>query len=148
MAVTDTKRAKKLVAFREVERDRASMALSHAKAKRVSAEAAVSHQVARLEEERARASLKDDASFQPETMQLILACIEATRDDLTSKEAALRAAEAEVDANAAHLMKTHRQMRQTEMLLERAGEIASKRARDREQRDTDDLAISRGKREP
>ena len=146
MAVTDTKRAKKLVTFREVERDRASLALSLARAKTVSAEEAVNAQLAKLEEEKKLVSLERDNSLSTETMQLILACIEASRDDLREKEAQLNEAEAEVDTKMAALMETHKRMRQMEALLKKAGDTASKSARTKEQREIDDLAINRGAR--
>ena len=138
----DTKRPQKLVAFRELERDRASMAVFSARSRTESAKRAVENQRATVEKEQDKASV-DKGSFDPNEMQLSLACIEASRDELKEREALLSQAESDLEEKAAKLMITHKKVQQMELLFDKAVQEKAKMENNKEQREIDDLATNR-----
>ena len=142
MVKTDTKRSKKLVSVRELERDRASMDVVSARARSEAANRAVQNQRELIEKEQ-REALGNSGTIDPNELQLTWACIEAAQEELKNRESLLEKAEENLQEKSAILMAAHRKVRQMEALLKKVVDEKSKLEGAKEQREIDDLATNR-----
>ena len=148
MSDHNLKQAKRLVSFRKMQRDRAS--LEAASARRIVEKALdeVSTQEKRVADESDNLPANRGETVRPEDASLDLACIEAERSDLSLKRAALRSAEQTLGQKAGMLLAAHNKVRQMEA-LETAAKIAQKQvAKKKETKEIDDLAINKEARKP
>ncbi len=143
MAETDPRKAARLVAFRKLERERASREVHAARAQVVSAQQAVETQEQVIEKETSNIPTGDGRSVHPEEMSLALACVEAARNELTNKVGFLKNAEQQLGVQSAKLLLVHKKVRQMEALKAQAEEMRNKAARNKETREIEDLAQNR-----
>lgn len=143
MAQSDPKKAERLVSFRKLERERASMDVQSARAAVTSAEHAVQAQEQLIEKEAAEAVPGAGEAFHPEDLVLAFACVDAARLDLTTKKSTLASAEAKLGQKASVLLSAHKKVRQMEALATAARTAQQQIAKTKENKEIDDLAINR-----
>ena len=136
------KRAERLIAFRKLQRDKASQEVHNAQAAKESAENAVRSQEDLIESEAERAQA-DRSPSSALDMQLSLALVDALRIDLQSKYQLLKNAEKNLGEKSKALLLTHQKVQQMEALKKSAKLAAEKETRQKEQAEIDDLANSR-----
>ena len=148
MVEHNLQQAKRLVSFRKMQRDRASIEAASARRAAEKAKDEVSTQEKRVADESENLPANRGETMSPEDAALDLACIEAERMDLNLKRAALRAAEQTFGQKSGILLAAHNKVRQMEA-LESAAKTAQKQvAKKKENKEIDDLAINKEARKP
>lgn len=143
MAESDPKKAERLVSFRKLERERASMEVMSARAAVTSAEGAVRDQEQLIEKEAVDAALDRGEAVRPEDIVLAFACVDAARHDLKQKKTTLASAEKTLGQKASVLLSAHKKVRQMEALASAAETRQKQIAKAKETKEIDDLAIHR-----
>lgn len=142
MADIKQKKADRLMAFRKLQRDKASREVHNAQSAKESAQRAVSSQEELIETE----SEKAQSGSHPASVldiQLALAVVDALRIDLENKKQLLENADKTLGEKSKALLSTHQKVQQMEALKERAKAVADKEEKKKEQAEIDDLANSR-----
>jgi len=143
MTDSDPKKAKRLVSFRKLQRERASMEVVTARAAVHRAENAVKDQEQLIEKEAEDACPSRGECVRPEDLVLALACVEAARSDLNQKKSNLAAAEKQLGVKAGVLLAAHKKVRQMEALATAAETAHKQQAKSKETKEIDDLAVNR-----
>ena len=143
MADIKSKRAERLVAFRKLQRERASMEVENARTAMDTASRAVEAQKELIETEAKNAQSGSQTPSSPLDLQLALAIIDALRADLINKSEILSRAESTLDEKSKALLVTHRKVQQMEALKDMAAAKAEKEEKKKTQAEIDDLANSR-----
>jgi hypothetical protein len=143
MADSDPKKAERLVSFRKLEREQASMEVTSARTAMNTAQSAVHAQEKVIDRESDNASAENGEPLRPEDMVLALACLEAERFDLIQKQTLLKNAKDKLGVKAEKLLVTHKKVRQMEILEAAAKSAQQSTAKSKERREIDDLAVNR-----
>jgi flagellar export protein FliJ len=143
MTEDTSKRAKRLVTFRELQRERASREVLVARAARESAADALRSHEALVQDEAKSAQADNGTARTAEEIQLAIACVEALRAELENKREVLRNSERALGTKSKALLATHKKVQQMERLKEQAVIETHQMEKKREQSEIDDLAINR-----
>lgn len=143
MAEYDPKKAERLVSFRKLEREQASIETASAKAAVSTAENAIAAQENLITWEIDNLSGEKGKVSHPEDMHLALACVEAARSELKQKETLLEKAREILGKRSQKLLLAHKKVRQMEALEAAAAAAVKKAAKQKENREIDDLAVNR-----
>ena len=147
MADNMEKRARRLVTFRTLQRDRASREVQTARQAKESAETHVRNSEETVRREAEAAQEISEWTRTPEDIQLALACVDAARAELSAKHQTLKNAEKHLGAKSKLLLATHKKVQQMEALKQRAAMAARTHEKKREQAEIDDLATNREARQ-
>ncbi len=139
------KKVEKLIAYRERERDEVSARVAVARNVRDNCEDVANEATQQLEDEEERARSGVGVAIDPLDFGLTVECVKSAKQHLAVRESELEKAEQELNAKTEELMDAHRRVRQMEQMATTLKSREQKKAAGREQREIDDLAVTRGK---
>ncbi|MCP4600075.1 MAG: hypothetical protein GY847_05975 [Proteobacteria bacterium] len=143
MTTDSTKRIKRLISYREVERDKAGVDVSLSKVKRDRAKDAVNNAKQIVENELTEVTNQLDSPFSADDMQIAINCLRAAADEMTTREETLGNAESELNKKTRCLLAAHLRVKQMEVLQGILQKRRDKEIRSKEQREIDDLVTTR-----
>ncbi len=143
MADESVKRVKRLISYRETERDRAGGEVVVSRSHRDKAEKGASDALRVAEQELADITHRVDRPFRAEDMHLALSCLAAAKDEVEEKKVVLDKAQENLDEKTRLLVAAHQRVKQMETLCETLKRRHRDEVRKKEQREIDDLAITR-----
>jgi len=143
MSNKSANKTKRLISFRERERDEAAAkmaatrtSLNEAKAALESAEESVSQEI-----EQTRSAVGKPVSA--EKLNLTADCAQSAAKEVVQKQGSVREANEALDEDMDKLMQTHTKVKQMELLLEFQQRRNERLIRNKEQSTLDDLSVSR-----
>ena len=134
-----TKRVKRLVSFRELERDRAGGVVAASRRRRDQAEEARDSAQDAAEQEITQAVPKVGEPVYATDMQLARGCVDSAKQELEVMEKRLFQAESEFRSKMTMLLEVHKKVKQMENLYQTLRETESRQQNSKEQREIDDL---------
>ncbi len=143
MADESVKRVKRLISYRETERDQAGGEVVRSRSHRDRAEKGANEALEVAEQELADITRQVDRPFRAEDMHLALSCLSAAKDEVEEKKAVLGKAQENLDEKTRLLVAAHQRVKQMEALCETLKKRHKDEVRKKEQCEIDDLAITR-----
>lgn len=134
-------KVRRILSFREHQRDRAGSEVIRTRGERDRADEAAKAKQREAEQELDGTRQSIGHPVTADDLLLAISTFQAVVDELTSRQEALKTAEQQLGQKTAQLLAVHRQVQQMETLLETLKSRRKAAAELKEQREMDDLAV-------